>query len=478
MSTMIGLETHVQLKSDSKLFCGCRNPVSYDGKDELKPNTFVCPTCLGFPGSKPRLNRKVINFAISAALALNCKIAPKMYFSRKTYFYPDMSKNFQITQYEVPIAAGGYMEISVGGKKKKIRITRLHIEEDPAKLVHVKLGSGGYTKVDYNRAGVPLIEIVTEPDIDTPEEARIYLNKLGQILEYLGVYDFSLEASMKSDANLSVNGGNRVESKNITGVKEVHKALSYEKIRQKNVVKFGGKIELESRLWDPVAGVTRRMRKKETEADYGYIFEPDLPVFEISKDDIECIKESLPELPDEKRIRFVKQYGLHESEAEKLVSEKELANLFEKVQEKTGVKIAASWIAGQLKKTLNYNKTSLRKSRLSDKEIILALMKFKNGEFTDHITEMILRKMVESGKSVDDAVSELGLKTINNKKEISAVISKVVDKHSMAVDDYLGGVEKSLHFLVGMVVRETKGQVSAKDAKDNLIDYIKKKYRK
>ncbi len=473
MSVMIGLETHVQLKSASKLFCGCRNPVTYKGAGELKPNTFVCPTCLGFPGSKPRLNSKIVDFAISAALALNCKIAPSMYFSRKTYFYPDMGKNFQITQYEVPIASEGIMEISVGGKKKKIRIRRIHIEEDPAKLIHMHDGGREYTKVDYNRSGVPLIEIVTEPDFETPEEAREYLTKLGQILEYLGIYDFSLEASMKSDANLSVFGGDRVETKNITGVKEVQRALRYEHIRQNNMHRFGKKIEMESRLWDPVGGVTKRMRRKESEADYGYIFEPDLPVIENEKEKILQIKKSLPELPDEKRIRFVKQYQLHESEAEKLASEKELADLFETAAKVVGVKIASGWVAGALKKTLNYNNLSFRKSGVKGDEVIKVLKMFKKGDFTDHVTETVLQKIVESGRDADSVIKELGLKRIDDKKIIETVILKILAEEQRAVDDYLGGAEKSLNYLIGKVMRETRGQVDAGTAKKSIVEAIK-----
>ena len=247
MSIMIGLETHVQLNSKSKIFCGCANPVTVEGKNSIKPNTLTCPTCLGMPGSKPRMNAKIIDSAIKAALALNCKIAGEIYFSRKTYFYPDMSKNFQTTQYEIPLAEEGMIELNIAGKKKKIRIRRVHIEEDPAKLVHQSSPTGGYTLVDYNRAGTPLIEVVTEPDFTSPEEARLYLQKIGQIFDYLGIYDFASEASLKSDGNLSIDGGKRVEVKNITGTKEIEKALNYEAIRQRNVVRGGGKIVQESK---------------------------------------------------------------------------------------------------------------------------------------------------------------------------------------------------------------------------------------
>lgn len=473
MSMMIGLETHVQLNSKSKLLCGCANPVSIKSKDAIKPNTLTCPTCLGMPGAKPRINEKIIESAIKAALALNCEIAGEIYFSRKTYFYPDMSKNFQTTQYEVPLAEKGIMELNVAGNKKKIRIRRLHIEEDPAKLIHKSSPTGGYTLVDYNRAGTPLIEIVTEPDFSTPEEARLYLQKIGQIFDYLGIYDFASEAALKSDGNLSINGGERVEVKNITGTKEIERALNYEHIRQKNVVRGGGVITLESRQWNPQLGVTKTMRKKETEADYGYTFEPDLTKIEIKRSLIEKLKKGLPELPDQRQKRFIKEYGMHEKEAEKLTSEKAISDIFEKAAKKVGAKIAAGWISGPLKKTLNYNDTTYIGSGLKDEWVISLLSSFAKKDYTDHVTEQIIRKMVEL-KTDDKSVSKmLGLGKIEDKGKIKDIVKKIISVNVVAVKDYKSGNEKSLHFLVGQVMRETKGQIDANTAKKEILLELK-----
>ena len=473
MSIMIGLETHVQLNSKSKIFCGCANPVTVEGKNSIKPNTLTCPTCLGMPGSKPRMNAKIIDSAIKAALALNCKIAGEIYFSRKTYFYPDMSKNFQTTQYEIPLAEEGMIELNIAGKKKKIRIRRVHIEEDPAKLVHQSSPTGGYTLVDYNRAGTPLIEVVTEPDFTSPEEARLYLQKIGQIFDYLGIYDFASEASLKSDGNLSIDGGKRVEVKNITGTREIEKALNYEAIRQRNVVRGGGKIVQESRQWNPQMGVTKMMRTKETEEDYGYIFEPDLTKIEIPKQLIDKLKKELPELPDERQKRFIKQYKMHEKEAEKLTSEKAIADVFEKAAKMAGAKVAAGWLSGPLKKTLNYNDMSYSNSGLKDEWVIGLLVLFAKKEYTDHVTEKILRKMVELKIDEKSAAKKLGLGKIEDKSLIKDVVGKIIKTNADAVRDYRSGNEKALHFLVGQVMRETKGQVDANTAKKHILEELK-----
>ncbi|MFB6099879.1 MAG: Asp-tRNA(Asn)/Glu-tRNA(Gln) amidotransferase subunit GatB, partial [Candidatus Nanohalobium sp.] len=269
---MIGLETHVQLDTNTKLFCGCPN------KEAEETNTHVCETCLGHPGSKPRLNRKVLRQAVKTSQALQCDINEDIFFSRKTYFYPDMSKSYQITQYEVPVGEDGEIEVKVGDERKDIGITRLHIEEDPAKMKHVggDIGDSEYTKVDYNRAGTPLLEIVTEPDFESPKEARAYLQQLAQMLEYLKIYFSESDYSIKSDANISIDGGQRVEVKNITGTAGIEKALSYEISRQKQLKKRGREVEQQTRNYDANQEITEMMREKETEKDYGYIFDPDL----------------------------------------------------------------------------------------------------------------------------------------------------------------------------------------------------------
>ncbi len=469
---MIGLETHVQLNSKSKIFCGCANPVTVEGKNSIKPNTLTCPTCLGMPGSKPRINEKIIESAIKAALALNCRIAGEIYFSRKTYFYPDMSKNFQVTQYEIPLAEEGIMELNLAGRKKKIRIRRVHIEEDPAKLVHQSSPTGGYTLVDYNRAGTPLIEVVTEPDFTTPEEARLYLQKIGQIFDYLGIYDFASEASLKSDGNLSIDGGKRVEVKNITGTKEIEKALNYEAIRQRNVVRGGGTIVQESRQWNPQMGVTKMMRTKETEEDYGYIFEPDLSRITTNDAFSKKISSEIPELPDARRRRFIKQYKVSGKMAESLTSEKEISELFELAAKTAKPDVAATWVGIVLAKTLNYNNLTLKSSGLKNEWVIELIQAFQKKEYSDQTAEKILRKMVDDKCGYHVTVNKYNFQKLGAGVNISEMAKKVISANKKAVDDYNAGESKSLNFLIGQLIRESRGSIDASGAKKEILKQI------
>ena len=474
MKVKIGLETHVQLNSLSKLFCGCRNPVNL--KEEPEPNSLTCPTCLGMPGSKPVLNKKVVELATKVGIAMNCKIADEMYFSRKTYFYPDMSKNYQITQYEIPLASKGYLEIESSGKKKKITIRRIHIEEDPAKVIHVGGLGGKYVLVDYNRSGIPLIEIVTEPDFESPQEARLYLQKLTTILEYLGVYDSDSQAVLKTDANISMHGdgvtGNRVEIKNITGQKEVEDALKYEMVRQGSLLTRGVQVKMETRMWNPDIGSTQEMRGKEAEAEYGYVLEPDLSGFTIQKQLAMDLKKSLPELPDQKYQRFVTQYKLPEAVAESIVSEAGIAELFEYVSKKADPKIAGGFISGDLKKTLNWNNLRFKQSGL-EKEWVLDLLKlFSEGKITDRNAELAIRKMVEEKKSAKEIVEKYSL--MKAKLDLESVIKKIVENNRKPAEDYQKGEKKALEFLIGQVMREAKGQVDATEIRSSLIEFLGK----
>ncbi len=470
MKIKIGLETHVQLNTLSKAFCGCRNPAGLH--DEPEPNTLVCETCLGLPGSKPMANRAMLEYAIKVALALNCSIARETFFSRKTYFYPDMSKNFQITQYEVPLASNGH--VFIGGKK--IRITRVHMEEDPSKIIHIGGLGGKYTLLDYNRAGIPLIEIVTEPDFSAPSEAREFLQKLTTILEYLGVYDPSSRAVIKSDANISLDGGKRVEVKNITGTRETEHALNFEIFRQRNLLRRGGKAIQSTRAWDPDTKTTRELRIKETEDDYGYIMEPDLTMLTISRDQTNKIKNTLPELPDQKHSRFIKQFGMQPKVSEALVSELDLANLFEHVASKSNPRLASTWIAGYLKKTLNYNGLRFSDSGLKGEWITRLLRMLERGELTDRNAELVIRGMVDDKTDPETAMKKqcIGkkLKKILT-DDISLKIDGVLKKNPNAVRDYKSGRDNALHFLVGLAMRETRGQVDANDIRKLLLKQIK-----
>ncbi len=471
---VIGLETHVQLSTRTKLFCGCKNPVTIPPDREPAPNSLVCETCLGMPGSKPRTNRAAIEQALRVALALNCEIEQEFFFSRKTYFYPDMSKNYQITQYEVPLARNGWIEIGERENKKRIRIARIHLEEDPARLVHIGSLEGRYTLVDYNRAGTPLIEIVTMPDLSSPEEAREYIEKLSQVLEYLGVYSPETGAVIKSDANISYKGNERVEIKNITGGKEVERALKYEAIRQKNLVENGEKIVRETRMWNPELGVTKSMRTKETEEDYGYIFEPDLPRVVLSRDYITKQKQEIPELPDEKRERFKKEYGIKEADVLKLTADRETADLFEHAVKEQGisVKTAVTWIGGVLRKTLNYHEVSYPGSGIRDEWMIKLMKKIESGEWTDHIGETVLREMFKQKRDPEEIAREMGLRKIESEDDVKQVVKTVLEEQKGAVHDYKRGEERALHYLVGQVMRKTRGQVDAKKARQVILELL------
>ncbi|NPA38396.1 MAG: Asp-tRNA(Asn)/Glu-tRNA(Gln) amidotransferase subunit GatB [Candidatus Nanohaloarchaeota archaeon] len=462
---IIGLETHVQLNTESKLFCSCRNVASL--KEEPQPNTYVCDVCLGMPGTKPFLNERVVEYALKVALALNCKINPEFYFSRKVYFYPDLAKNYQITQYEIPVGYDGYVMV----QGKKIRIKRVHIEEDPAKIVHKK----NYTLIDYNRSGVPLLEIVTEPDLSTAEEAREYLFKLKQILEYIGVYDSTTLAVFKSDANISVKGHERVEVKNITGIKEVEVALKFEMLRQKQQILQKREIKRETRRWDEAAKVTKAMRTKEEEEDYGYILDGDLPVIAVTKKELEAIKAALPELPDEKLARFVKQYGLSEKAAESLVSEREIADLFEKaVKLGVSIKEASTWIGRVLKKILNYHATTYKASPFKDEWVVDVVKAYEKGEYSDAVAEQILRKMFEDALPLKEIVKKYGFKKkLSDEQALRKLCEEVASENPKAVEDYKQGNTKALDFLVGKVMAKTRGSADPKKARELLKNLLK-----
>ena len=465
VSLMIGLETHVQLNTKTKAFCGCKNPVNLS--KEAEPNTLTCPVCLGLPGSKPTCNKRFVELASKVAIALGAKLAKDTFFSRKTYFYPDMSKNFQTTQYEVPLASGATLKI-IPDCKKDIRLRRIHMEEDPAKLIH----AGTHTLVDYNRAGIPLIEIVTEPDFRSPKEARNYLQKLAQILAYLGVYDPMSDASIKTDANISIQGGERVELKNITGTKEIERALAYELLRQKNVLRRGAKVVQETRAWKPETGISQALRTKETEEDYGYIFEPDLS--RITTDDAfsKKISSDMPELPDTRRARFIKQYNVSSKMAESLTSEKELSDLFEAACKKAKPDMSATWVGIVLAKTLNYNNLTMKSSGLKNEWVIELIQAFQNKEYSDQTAERILRKMVDNKCGYHVAVNKYNFPKLGEGANISDMAKKVISANKKAVDDYKAGEAKSLNFLIGQLIRESRGSIDAEGAKKEILKQI------
>lgn len=466
MKVKIGLEIHCRMESKSKLFCSCST--NYEGK---KPNENTCPICLGFPGSKPKVNKKVIEMAIMVARALNCEIAKEMFFSRKSYFYPDMAKDFQISQYEIPLARNGYLQIA----GKKIGIRRVHLEEDPAKLVHVggTIAEARYVLVDYNRSGIPLLEIVTEPDFTSTKEVREFLSKLSSILQHLDVFDPAKEASMRVDANISVEGGERVEIKNITGFANVEKALSYEIVRQHNLLRMGMKVERETRHFDSEARTTLKLRKKEFEEDYGYIFEPDLPSFVISKKWIEEIESKMPELPDFRIKRFVEEYGIPEGQAKIIVYvDKNLADFFEECCKiYKDYKYLARWTVVDLLKCLNWNKLRIKESKVTPKNFVKLLKLIDGKIISERLAKEIIKEFVPSGRDPEEIVKERGLMPATE-EEIRKAVEKVLFANKKAVEDYKRGREEALNFLIGAALKELKARADPTKVKKLILKNI------
>lgn len=441
----IGLEVHVALTTETKLFCGCPNAVSKE------PNTLTCEYCIGLPGSKPRLNAKAVQYGVMIGSALNCKFPREMFFSRKSYFYPDMGKNFQITQYEIPIAAEGFLEID----GKNIRIRRINLEEDPARIVHVgTITKAEYLLMDYNRSGVPLCEVVTEPDFSSTKEARDFLQHLSSILEYLGVYDPNIEGSMRVDANISL-AETRVEIKNISGFKEVERALNYEIIRQQNLLRRGQRVVMETRAWDALGGVTRSLRIKEVEEEYGYIFEPDLPRITLAKEKIERIKSQLPELASQKIERYAKM-GVEKELAIAITSEPSLAEMFEHVCKSADAQLAARWFAGEIQKTLNYNNLRMKDIKIKP-EYLIKLLKFVEiKKVTERTAELMLRDMLLNPKDPEELI--IGRARIFDEKVLEPIVKEVLNDNAQAIIDYKSGKSEVFNFLVGQVMRKTQGR--------------------
>jgi aspartyl-tRNA(Asn)/glutamyl-tRNA(Gln) amidotransferase subunit B len=467
VDVMIGLETHVQLDTNTKLFCGCPN------QPDAEPNTNVCETCLGHPGSKPRMNEKVVEQAVKVSEALQCDVNQDIFFSRKTYFYPDMSKNYQITQYEVPVGEAGEVEIKVGDRKKDIGITRLHIEEDPAKTEHAggSIQQSAYTKVDYNRAGTPLLEIVTDPDFESPKEARAYLKQLVQTLEYLGVYSSDSEYAIKSDANISIEGGEKVEVKNITGTAGIEKALSYEITRQKQLKKRGRDVEQETRNYDAGQEITTKLREKETEEDYGYIFDPDLTRQEIDQEYRKRLKDEVPELPHEKFERFQDEYGLSEKAVEALIVEPQLADDFEELAEDHDTQIVSSILTGEMRKVLNYNDLTYTAFDAPINWIGYVVELVEDDKISDRNMEMVLREMVGQDKDPREIVEEEDLLKAEE-DEIDEFVEQVIDDNPEAVEDYESGEEGAVNFLVGQVMQKSQGKADPKTAREKIKEQL------
>ncbi len=451
----IGLEVHVQLnKLKTKLFCSC--PLNYH---ESEPNTHVCPVCLGLPGAMPVLNKEAVKAGIKVALALNAEVQPVAIFDRKNYFYPDLPKGFQISQYDKPLALGGYVTIETEEGEKKITLKRIHMEEDPGKLVYKgSITTAKYCLIDYNRSGAPLLEIVTEPVMNSPKEARLFLNKLRMILEYLDVFDGNLEGAMRVDANVSITGGGRVEIKNISSFKGVERALTYEIARQRNLIRMGKTVRRETRHYDEVNNITVSLRTKEEEQDYRYFPEPDLvPVYTAEL--VEEVKGTLPEMPEEKRERLKREYGIGDNFAKVLILDKVMADYFEEVAKRVDPKLTASWVVDVLRGELNYRGKDFRFAYevFKPDEFARLLNYLKKGIITEKGAVEVIRTKLDEGGDVDEIIRSKGLFAIS-REEIERICREVVEECKKAVEDYKSGKRQALDYLVGQVMKRTRGK--------------------
>ncbi len=461
---VIGLEVHTELRTATKIFCSCKTSFGAD------PNTNVCPVCLGLPGVLPVLNRHVLEFAVRTGLALNCEIARYSKFDRKNYYYPDLPKNFQTSQYDLPICGPGYLDVEVDGKTSRIRITRAHMEEDAGKLVHhgTSITDSDYSLVDYNRTGTPLLEIVSEPDMRTAKEAVAYMEKLRAILQYCEVSDCKMEeGSLRCDANISVRPvgqkelGTKTEIKNINSFRGVERAIEYEARRQVEVLEEGGKVVQETRTWDEKEGVTKSMRKKEEANDYRYFPEPDLVPFTVSEEYIENIRKTLPELPDARKTRYMDSYGLDAYNADYLTNDKDRADYFEAmVAAGADPKEAANWLMGDFAKQMAQSDVDMKSVPVVAKEMAELLKLIAAGTISGKIAKQVFPEMWETGKPADAIVEEKGLVQISDTGALEELAAKVIAANPQSVEDFKAGKKKAVGFLMGQIMKETKGQAN------------------
>ncbi|BCV25423.1 MAG TPA: Asp-tRNA(Asn)/Glu-tRNA(Gln) amidotransferase subunit GatB [Firmicutes bacterium] len=463
LETVIGLEVHVELATQSKVFCRCSTAFG------APPNTHVCPICLGMPGVLPVLNKKALEYTLRAALALNCEIASFSKFDRKNYFYPDLPKAYQISQYDQPLAENGYVDIEVNGEPRRIRIKRVHLEEDAGKLLHAgDIAAAATSLVDFNRSGVPLIEIVSEPDIRSPEEARLYLTKLKTILQYLGVSDCKMEeGSLRCDANLSVRPrgsekfGTKTELKNLNSFRAVFKGLEYEEERQKEAVAAGEVIVQETRHWDEARSVTVSMRGKEEAHDYRYFPDPDLVPVVVDRAWVEEIRRSLPELPDARRARFMREYGLPAYDAEVLTASRSLADFYDEcVRLLPDPKAVSNWLMSEALRLLNAEGKDIAETPLTPQHLAKLLTLVKKGTISGKIAKDVFEELFKTGADPEEIVKQRGLVQISDEGELGGIVDQVIAANPAVVADYRGGKEKALTFLVGQVMKATRGKAN------------------
>ncbi len=471
--TVIGLEVHVELKTESKIFSASPNHFG------AAPNTNTTVVDLGYPGVLPVLNKKAVDYGIKASMALNCQIATETKFDRKNYFYPDNPKAYQISQFDKPIGEHGYIDIEVDGYKKRIGITRVHMEEDAGKLNH----GNGYSLVDFNRQGTPLIEIVSEPDIRTPNEAYAYLEKLKSIIQYTGVSDCKMEeGSLRCDANISIRPvgqeefGTKTELKNLNSFNFVRKGLEYEEKRQREVVLAGGVIEQETRRYDEAANTTLLMRVKEGSDDYRYFPEPDLMDLYIDEDWKARIRAEIPELPDARQRRYVEELGLPEYDANVLTVTKEMADFFEAtVSAKADPKLASNWIMGDVSAYLNAEGKELADVAMTPESLASMIKLIENGTISSKIAKQVFKELIENGGDAEQIVKEKGLVQISDEGALLQIISEALDNNPQSIDDFKNGKQKAVGFLVGQIMKATKGQANPQMVNKLLVEEINKR---
>jgi aspartyl-tRNA(Asn)/glutamyl-tRNA(Gln) amidotransferase subunit B len=470
---VIGLEVHTQLLTKSKMFCSCSADYA-----SAPPNTHVCPICLGMPGVLPGINEKAIEYTVMTALALNCTIPEYTKFDRKNYFYPDLMKGYQISQYDAPIGKGGWLTIDSNGNRKRINITRVHLEEDVAKLWH----RGDYSLIDVNRSGVPLMEVVSEPEISSPEEARDYLIRLRNILRYLGVSTGNMEeGSFRCDANISIRPSNskkllpKVEVKNMNSFKAVYQALEYESGRQRDVLEEGGELVQETRGWIDESGITVTQRTKEYADDYRYFPEPDLPPLVWDRAWIEEIRARLPELPEVRRDRFMTQYNLSLYDANVLTSSKAMADYFEncvKLMDSSKAKAVSNWLLGDFSRLLNATNIEIENVKISPKHLAEMLDLVDNGTISGPAAKAVFEEMFGTGKKASEIITEKKLSQISDAGEIREVVKQVMANNSGAVADYTSGKQQALTFIIGQVMKATRGRANPGVVKEIIIEEL------
>ena len=472
--TLIGLEIHVELMTHKKIFCNCKNEFGGDA------NTHVCPVCLGLPGALPVLDREAVEYAIKAGLAFDSKISDEIRMDRKNYFYPDLTKGYQISQADHPLCVGGYLDIESEDGVKRVNLERIHIEEDTGKQLHTEDGT---SLLDFNRCGVPLIEIVTKPDMETAEQAKLFLEKLRNTIKYIGISDVRMEeGSLRCDVNINIVDHEKGEKTKITEVKNLNsfrsvaKAIEFEEKRHKELLSKGENTLRETRRWDEVAGETIVMRTKFGPSDYRFANEPDIPAIMVDKAWVEEIRKSLPELPHAKKNRFMKEYSLSEYDAGVLTQSQDLAHFFEETLEHVGdPKLVGNWMMGDVLRRLKDEEKEIEDLHLKSKDLGDLINLVKEGKINNNTGKKVLREMFETGKTPGDIVQEKGLIQISDQGELEKMVEEILDANPQSIEDFKNGKDRAIGFLVGQIMKASKGKANPQLVNKLLMERIKER---